>query len=347
MINELNANVLNETVNSSQFKDGKFANSASIEQVSLAKNLAITWRFFTQKRIDTEPNSAIPMKQLTLSHLHELDNQQFHVIRLGHSSFLLKMSGKFWLLDPVFSERASPFSFIGPKRFHPTPIALDALPEIEGVLISHNHYDHLDKHAIKKLKNIAKHFYVPLGVEGDLQRFGIDGERITHLDWWQSVSVGNVTLTFTPTQHFSGRGLSDGNKTLWGSWVIKTPTHNLFFSGDSGYFDGFKEIGNRFGPFDLTLIETGAYDKDWPDIHMTPEQSIQAHLDLKGNVMMPIHNGTFDLAFHTWYEPFERVTDAAKRHDVSLCTPIVGEVITLGLFQQTQAWWQTISNTTP
>ena len=150
-------------------------------------------------------------------------------------------------------------------------------------------------------------------------------------------------MAFTPTQHFSGRGLSDANTTLWGSWVIKTNDESLYFSGDSGYFSGFKSIGDKYGPFDYTLIETGAYDKDWADVHMTPEQSVQAHIDLQGKVMIPIHNGTFDLAFHAWYEPLERALSAADKLSVVLNTPIIGAVITVGgCEQQSTRWWRTL-----
>ena len=157
---------------------------------------------------------------------------------------------------------------------------------------------------------------------------------------WQSTKVADLEFTLTPAQHFSGRGLSDRNDTLWGSWVIRNHKFSLFYSGDSGYFNGFKEIGEKYGPFDLTIIETGAYDKDWPDVHMTPDQSIQAHLDVKGKKMLPAHNGTFDLAFHPWYEPLERVTSLGRKADVDIITPIVGEPIDVIAGASNLSWWQ-------
>lgn len=342
MLKSLNADVITDLSVSSHYHDGKFVNDTPTEPNSLSKTLKIMWRFITEKRVDTTPKNPLPMAPITTKTLAALPNEGIHVVKLGHSSFLLKVEGEYWLLDPVFSERASPFGFAGPKRFQNTPINIDELPLINRVLISHNHYDHLDKNTIKILKDKVENFYVPLGVEGDLVRFGIQAHQIHSFDWWQSQTVKNSTITFAPTQHFSGRGLGDSNATLWGSWVIKTPTQSLYFSGDSGYFDGFKTIGEKFGPFDLTLIETGAYDKDWRDIHMTPEQSVQAHKDVKGKVMMPIHNGTFDLAFHAWYEPLDRVSQAALDNEVQLATPIVGEVVSIGGNYPHTAWWKTL-----
>jgi L-ascorbate metabolism protein UlaG (beta-lactamase superfamily) len=217
---------------------------------------------------------------------------------------------------------------------------LIALPKIKGVIISHNHYDHLDKDAVKALAAKVDNFIVPLGIGNDLQNWGVPQDNITELDWWQSTEVGGLTLTSTPAQHFSGRGLTDGNKTLWSSWVMRTETQSLFYSGDTGYFDGFKQIGEKYGPFDMTIIETGAYDSEWPDVHMTPEQSLQAHIDVRGAKMLPAHNGTFDLAFHPWYEPLERITELAQASGVDLVTPIVGEPVDIGGADSREAWWR-------
>lgn len=311
-----------------------FKNEASVSH--------ILYRYITETRIDPLPQKRIPVQPLTAQQLNALPIEQEVVIRLGHSSIYLQIAGQKWLIDPVFSERASPFSFIGPKRFHDTPITLDELNNIDGVLISHDHYDHLDKFSIKALSSKVMHFIVPLGVDKRLQDWGVAKEKITAIDWWQSVNIADLQITATPTQHFSGRGLFDGNKTLWASYAIKSSTSNLYFSGDSGYFDGFKEIGKRFGPFDLTMIETGAYDKDWPAIHMTPEQSLQAHLDLDGKTMLPIHNSTFDLAFHSWYEPLQRIHKLALQNKVNLSTPIIGHIVEIQANNDTTDWWQKI-----
>lgn len=328
----------------SQYKNGRFYNAKVFEQPGLMKTLEIFKRYFTEPAKDKVPLKAVPVEQVSRAQLDALPDNDLHFIKLGHSSILLKVYGEYWLLDPVFSERASPFSFLGPKRFHQTPITIDELPAIDKVLISHNHYDHLDKASVKKLVAKTKQFLVPLGVEADLQKWGVAPEKIARFDWWQELETDTALIAFTPTQHFSGRGIGDGNNTLWGSWVIKTAAGSLYFSGDSGYFDGFKQIGEKYGPFDVALIETGAYDNDWADIHMTPEQSVQAHLDLKGQVMVPVHNGTFDLAFHSWYDPMERVFAAARQSSATLLTPVFGQPTSfVSLKQHVDAstkWWR-------
>ncbi|WP_192506595.1 MBL fold metallo-hydrolase [Pseudoalteromonas aurantia] len=328
---------------SAQYDGKQFNNLVTIAPQSIGKTLGIVKRYITENRVDTEPTSRLPMAAITTGSLAALSNDKVHIIKLGHSSILLKVKGKYWLLDPVFSERASPFSFLGPKRFQPAPISIAALPNIDKVIISHNHYDHLDKAAVRALAHKTAQFLVPLGVEGDLAAWGIDKQKIVAFDWWQELETKDTLVAFTPTQHFSGRGLSDANTTLWGSWVIKTDNESLYFSGDSGYFPGFKTIGDKYGPFDYTLIEAGAYDEDWADVHMTPEQSVQAHIDLQGKVMIPIHNSTFDLAFHAWYEPLERALSAADKQSVVLNTPIVGEVTTVGCCEpQESRWWHSL-----
>ncbi|KJY89621.1 hydrolase [Pseudoalteromonas piscicida] len=342
MASNLNATVNQSGYSSTQYSDGKFHNTHETNKTSLAKTLEIFWRFFTEQKVNAVPKVDMPVKVLTAANLKALSDTQTHVIKLGHSSVLIKAQGQYLLIDPVFAERASPFSFIGPKRFHQPPITIESLPQIDKVLISHNHYDHLDKESVKRLADRVGAFYVPLGVEGDLQKWGVPAEKIKQFDWWQFEETAELTLTFTPTQHFSGRGLGDANKTLWGAWAIRTADKNIFFSGDSGYFAGFKEIGERLGPFDLTLVETGAYDKDWSDIHMTPEQSVQAHIDLRGTHMIPIHNATFDLAFHSWFDPLVRVKVAAEQNQVALVTPVVGEVLTLSETLSTSSWWEAL-----
>ncbi|HBN88327.1 MAG: L-ascorbate metabolism protein UlaG (beta-lactamase superfamily) [Rheinheimera aquimaris] len=334
---------------SARYQNGKFHNEAQFEQPGLMKTLAIAKRYYTEPAIDKVPVLPLPLKHISRAELDALPDDSLHFVKLGHSSVLLKVYGEYWLLDPVFSQRASPFSFLGPKRFHQTPISLAELPPINKVLISHNHYDHLDKASIKQLAAKTQHFLVPLGVEADLQKWGVPAAKISQFDWWQELTTANALIAFTPTQHFSGRGIGDGNTTLWGSWVIKTAAGSVYFSGDSGYFDGFKQIGTRYGPFDVAFIETGAYDKDWPHIHMTPEQSVQAHLDVDAKVMVPVHNGTFDLAFHAWYEPLERVSNAAAAHAVALYTPHFGQVasLTAANWYSTgqHAWWRELMPT--
>ena len=343
MNNTLVAEPIDKLPDVGHLKSGKFENTEPVVTGNIWDTLRIAVRFFTEKKVDPVPATELPVNKLTRESLMALPDDQLHVIKLGHSSVLLKVTGEFWLIDPVFSERASPFSFMGPKRFHQTPIAIDDLPPIDKVLISHDHYDHLDKGSVKKLAEKSRLFLVPLGVEAHLIKWGVDARKIVRFDWWQEMQDGPNMIAFTPTRHFSGRGLSDGNKSLWGSWVIDSPAGRVFFSGDSGYFAGFAEIGEKYGPFDATFIETGAYDPDWPDIHMTPEQSVQAHMDLKGKVMFPIHNGTFDLAFHAWYEPLERVLEAAVSNGVKLSTPVVGDILNLQESLVEHRWWQSLA----
>ncbi len=322
---------------SSHYEDGGYVNANPQVKQDMSKLGSILKRYLFEKRIDPTPEE-VPLESIEPKSLIMGDENAIY--RLGHSSVLLKIGGKVWRTDPVFSERASFAQWIGPKRFHPVPMDISQLSEIEGIIISHDHYDHLDEQSIKQLSQRVNHFVVPLGVDGHLKGWGVPDEKIHALDWWQSVEIGSVTLTATPAQHFSGRGLFDGNETLWASWVIKTDELSLFFSGDSGYFDGFKLIGERYGPFDITMMETGAYDKDWSDIHMLPEESVQAHIDLKGNVMMPIHNGTFDLALHPWYEPFDRVAKAAALNNVPLATPIIGKKVNISDIRNNSQWWK-------
>jgi L-ascorbate metabolism protein UlaG (beta-lactamase superfamily) len=300
----------------------------------------VIWDFIFNKPRNTVPSVPVPIRSLTRSELDAAPDRS--LFRLGHSTILMKLHDGWWLTDPVFSKRASPFSFLGPKRFHPPPIALAELPAIRGVILSHDHYDHLDKASIKFLAGRVGVFVCPLGVGDRLISWGVPPDRVRQLDWWQSVEIEGLRLTATPAQHFSGRGLRDGNQTLWCSWVLEEQMLRVFFSGDGGYFDGFSEIGRRFGPFDLTLMETGAYNVHWPYVHMQPEETVQAHQDLGGRWLLPIHNGTFDLAMHAWYEPFERVVQLASQRDIRVATPMMGERLDLSAPHAGEPWWRSV-----
>ncbi len=213
------------------------------------------------------------------------------------------------------------------------------LPSIDAILISHDHYDHLDYGSIRQLKDKTKYFFVPLGVGAHLQHWGVEASKITELDWWQSADIDGMTFTATPARHFSGRGLTDRDKTLWASWVIKGQDNNIYFSGDSGYRTHFKQIGEQYGPFDFTMIECGQYNEKWEAIHMMPEQSLQAHIDLQGKMMMPIHWGAFNLAVHPWKEPVERLLKA-KKEDMMIATPVIGESFVLSQALPDARWWE-------
>ncbi len=322
----------------SRTRDGKFRNPVKMQSMGLLQGVGLMLRVLFDKPADTVPRQAIPVHAITQQQL--LDAPDRTLFRLGHSTVLLKLDGHFWLTDPVFSERASPVQWAGPKRFHQTPIDIDALPPIKGIILSHDHYDHLDKAAVLRLAAKTEHFITPLGVGDHLIAWGVDKAKVRQLAWWQSTRVDGVTLVATPAQHFSGRGLNDRNKTLWASFVIQDRDARIFFSGDSGYFDGFKEIGRRYGPFDLTMVETGAYDPQWPDVHMQPEESLQAHIDLRGKVMLPIHNGTFDLSMHAWHDPFDRIAQLAGERRLPLATPEIGMALDIMQPALDGKWWE-------
>ncbi|KVC42418.1 MBL fold metallo-hydrolase [Burkholderia diffusa] len=325
---------------SPQHNGVRFSNVAPRPAEGFGKTFSIAWNMLINKPLDTVPTGALPIDSLTREQLDAAPDRSLY--RLGHSTLLLKLRGEFWLTDPVFAERASPFRRIGPKRFHAPPITLEHLPPLRGVILSHDHYDHLDRDTVLALAATTSVFVTTLGVGDRLIEWGIEAKKVRQLDWWQSVDVDGLTLTATPAQHFSGRSLFDGNSTLWASWVIVDDDLRVFFSGDTGYFDGFRTIGERFGPFDVTLIETGAYDPQWPYVHMQPEETVQAHIDLRGRTLMPIHNGTFDLAMHRWQEPFERVTALAMVRGIELSTPRMGERLDLGAPHRGERWWRTV-----
>jgi L-ascorbate metabolism protein UlaG (beta-lactamase superfamily) len=323
-------------------EDGQYRNQVTLPRDGVLKKLRIGLKYlFLSKPADTRPAAPLPVRRVTPGDLASAPDNSLW--RLGHSTVLLKVRGHFFLTDPVFSERASPVQWAGPKRFHAPPIALDELPPIKAMLLSHDHYDHLDHATVSYLAPRVEVFLTPLGVGDRLIAWGVPAHQVRQLDWWEEAEVEGTRFVATPSQHFSGRGLSDSNSTLWASWVMIEPGWRLFFSGDSGYFPGFKQIGERYGPFDLTLVETGAYNRNWPNVHMQPEESLQAHMDLRGRWLLPIHNGTFDLAMHPWQEPFERIVALADDAGVSVTTPMMGERVNILAPQAGRHWWQAAS----
>jgi L-ascorbate metabolism protein UlaG (beta-lactamase superfamily) len=323
---------------SPQFRDGRFHNAVPRPTRSFFDGAALWYAFLFDKPAGTTPDRVVPVRTLTQTELLAAPDNS--VWRLGHSSLLLKLHDKFWLTDPVFSERSSPVQWFGPKRFHAPPVTLDELPPIEAVIISHNHYDHLDHATIMALHQRVKHFIAPLGIGATLVSWGVPANKVRELDWWDRTSVDGIRVVATPARHFSGRSTGDADRTLWASWVITGNGFNLFFSGDSGYFDGFKEIGRRFGPFDVAFLEAGAYDTRWEAVHMLPEQTVQAFHDLGGKWLVPIHNGTFDLAMHAWNDPMGRVTRLASERAVPVSTPEIGERVGLFSPDTGRAWWR-------
>jgi len=338
---------LEKVERSANFKDGKFRNSKGTpttpsSEPSERKSMVSTmWEFFFTGK------TRRPKVPLTTAHsdLKSFgDGQQTRVAWLGHSTMLIRIGGKTILTDPVFSDAIFPIRLLAPKAFaYSKPIEITDLPNVDVVLISHDHFDHLDYASIRALSAKNSMFVTPLGVGSHLKKWGVPQDRIIERDWWQDTAIDGLRLTATPAQHFSGRGVIDRSTTLWASWVIDGNGERLFFSGDSGYFAGFKDIGERFGPFDLTILESGAYNENWIDVHMLPEQTVQAHMDLNGKVLQPIHWGKFDLALHGWAEPVERLLVAAQQSGVHLATPAIGQAYSLQEPFPQLAWWRAVT----
>jgi L-ascorbate metabolism protein UlaG (beta-lactamase superfamily) len=324
---------------SKQFRDGQFRNSAEVAMgMGLSKTAAVIYEWFAGAA-SRSPQGPIPARKLKTSELKDTAGAAM-LTWFGHSAFLLELGGTKILLDPMLGPAAAPVSFINRRFDYELPLTLEELPFIDMVVLSHDHYDHLDYGSILALQDKVGHFLVPLGVGSHLRRWGVEQEKITELDWWQESARAGIKLTATPAQHFSGRSLGDSNRTLWASWVIEAEDARIFFSGDSGYFSGFKEIGARFGPFDLTLMECGQYNENWSGIHLLPEETVQAHLDLRGKVLMPIHWGAFDLALHAWSEPPQRLLKAARGRSVEVVTPYIGERFNLLRERPRREWWR-------
>lgn len=330
---------------SPNYRDGAFQNPAA---TSLATDGG-TWQTIRrwlgghEQRV---PSGPLPVVSLTRTDFAQPPVSGLRATWLGHSTVLVEIDGARILFDPVWARRASPSSLIGPRRFFDPPLALDNLPPLDAIIASHDHYDHLDRGVVRALARdptqSRARFVVPLGVGAHLERWGLPPDRITELDWSESTTVGPLSLTATPARHFSGRGISDRNHTLWASWSVAGPTHRVFHSGDTGPFAGFVDIGTAHGPFDLTLIKIGAYGDTWPDIHLTPEQAVDAHAKVRGKLLLPIHWGTFNLAFHAWDEPAERVVSAAVAGNTRLIVPRPGESIEPATARQVDPWWRTV-----
>jgi L-ascorbate metabolism protein UlaG (beta-lactamase superfamily) len=321
---------------SPQWRDGRFHNRRTRVDGPILHGV---WKFAFGGSPNRKPSAPIPTVARVRGDYDAPPASGLRVTWLGHSTTLLEIGGRRVLIDPVYSERASPLPRFGPRRFYPSPLPIDELPAFDVVLLSHDHADHLDPAAIRTLSARGAHFIAPLGVGARLDAWGVPGRDIEELDWWDSTTVAGLTLTATPARHFSGRSINDRDRTLWAGWVIASERHRVLYSGDSALDDAFIEIGERLGPFDLTMIEIGAYDALWPDVHLGPEQAVRAHRLAGGDVMLPVHWGLFDLALHGWTEPIERVLAAARTEGVRVITPRPGELAEPATFGAPERWW--------
>ncbi|MGH3433398.1 MAG: MBL fold metallo-hydrolase, partial [Thermocrispum sp.] len=315
------------------YRDGAFQNLPQPHVDAPSVDLRSTVGEYLAGRGTRRPPAAVPLAPALAPVADGL-----HITWYGHASSLVELDGVRLLLDPVWGPRVSPVP-IGPRRLHPVPHRLDKLGRLDAVVVSHDHYDHLDMPTIEWLRERTDvPFVVPLGVGAHLRRWRVPAERIFELDWSESTEVAGVRLTATPARHFSGRAFRR-NATLWASWVIAGPRHKVFYSGDSGYFDGYSAIGAEHGPFDASLIQVGAYNVSWPDIHMTPEEGVRTHQDLRGGLLVPVHWGTFTLAPHPWSEPAERVVAAAREAGVGVAVPAPGQRIDVAEPPAVEQWW--------
>lgn len=331
-----------EYTKSPNFKEGKFINIKEHIPVKMGfgKMLSVSRKFFFSKVANGSPIMDVSVKKVVKTSVLDYKGEA-RLLWFGHSAFLLQVASKNILIDPMLGNVAAPMDWLGSKRFNSKmPFDIGDLPTIDAVLISHDHYDHLDYPTMKKIAHKVKRFYVPLGVGAHLNAWGIDTARIVEMDWWEELKLDGLTFACTPAQHFSGRKFSNGQSTLWASWVIQSDDFNLFFSGDSGYGSHFSKIGESYGPFDLALMECGQYNKMWPDIHMFPEETAQAGIDVSAEKIVPIHWGGFKLALHSWTDPIERVMVKGEALDLPIITPQIGEFVPVKGQVETQQWWE-------
>jgi len=325
---------------SKHYKDGAFQNLSATPVMAEDASFRKILKDYYHKPKTTEPPSPIPSIK---TNLKTLGGPAPTLIWFGHSSYLLNISGKNILVDPVFSNSASPFSFMV-KGYKGTNVFKENdFPDLDLIILTHDHYDHLDYNSIRKLKSKTKKFCVSLGVASHLEYWGIDKNIITEFDWWDEAEIfPGMKLTAAPARHFSGRGIRRG-KTLWSSFILKTDQYNIYLGGDSGYDTHFKSIGEKYGPFDLAILECGQYNPNWKHIHMMPEETAQAAIDLKAKMLLPVHWGKFTLSLHPWNDSIIRVTKKANELGIKVTTPLIGEPVVIGSSYPSREWWSMLA----
>jgi L-ascorbate metabolism protein UlaG (beta-lactamase superfamily) len=326
---------------SPQYADGVFRNTSGALPMS-APSLSLMGEFFFGSKAERRPSQPLAVDRPHETWARAADTG-FRTTWLGHSTLVLELDGHRVLTDPVFGERASPLSFAGPRRFHPVPARLAELPALDAVLLSHDHYDHLCKSTMEALARTGVPVVTALGVGARLERFGFAPELVTELDWNQSVDIGGLRFTATPAQHFSGRSMNDRNRTLWASWVIQGGRRKVFFSGDTGLTDELAVIGRDHGPFDLVMLEIGAFHPAWGTIHLGPDNALTAFDMLGGGTLLPVHWGTFDLGLHPWREPGEILVQRAADRGVRIITPRVGSAVEPERLDGPTPWWRPVA----
>lgn len=320
------------------YRDGKFYNDGDFEIVR--KTEKKDENILSNKGV--RPEGELPAQEPSFG--RALGTDEVQITWFGHSSLLLQMHGKNILIDPVFSERSSPVSFVGSRRFSDAPVKVDELPQIDFLVLSHDHYDHLDYNVIKEIDRKVKQYVVPLGVENHLERWNIEKKKIQNMAWWEEITVGGLTIGCTPARHYSGRSLDDQFATLWASWVFQDEYHKVYESGDSGYGGQYEQIHDKYGDFDFILTDCAQYDVNWPEVHMFPEEAVQAAQTLGAGVAMPIHWGAFALANHAWDDSVERFVAAGEKAGLQIVTPQLGETMSLeSAGAYTERWWKNIS----
>ena len=326
---------------SKYYNNGKFENLVNTSLSTGDKNMMLVmYEFIFKKNPEAFPLNTIQTQEINRKLLKNLKADQIAITWLGHSTSLIVTESVTIITDPVLhSKNISPM-YMGPKKFpYSNNYEFKNLPKVDIVLISHDHYDHLDMDSIIKLKDSI--FYVPLGIKAHLLRWGIEEKNVYEMDWYEEFNYSeNLKLVLTPARHFSGRGIFNRDSTLWGSWVIDLSNRRVYFGGDSGYFGEFKRIGEHYGPFDLVLLDTGQYNPSWQSVHMLPNEAVQASIDLKANALLTIHNSKYILSNHSWFEPLEKVEKEAKKKGVKLVTPRIGQTFLVDENMPQERWWE-------